>query len=324
MPQELVHKPAMKIHSSGNCMTSAPKRHEHIIVQHDYHDHSLSEVPQDFNSCELALASSGNGANTAFPLKLYDMLQRVEEEGLSHVVSWQPHGRAFLVHKPDEFAKILPHYFKQKKIASFQRQLNLYGFVRLTRGADRNAYYHERFLRGRPFLISGISRCKVKGTGVRARSNPEQEPNFWKMTWVGKTSAQPFTELCVDVNQGSTSVVSADEDHHIQDEQEDEDFEPLPIESGIMTTKADDIVMSGWGMPFHYLGSVKPCEQACSAQSNLLIEPEPISSFQSFTYPSSSFVIDFLDDAEFEKTLEDLLNESDDCDLALQLEGLIS
>lgn len=30
-----------------------------------------------------------------------------------------------------------------------------------------------------------MTRVKVKGTGVRGRSNPDQEPNFWQMKWVG-------------------------------------------------------------------------------------------------------------------------------------------
>ena len=29
-----------------------------------------------------------------------------------------------------------------------------------------------------------ISRTRVKGTGVRPKSNPDQEPDFWSMPWV--------------------------------------------------------------------------------------------------------------------------------------------
>jgi hypothetical protein len=47
------------------------------------------------------------------------------------------------------------------------------------------------FLKGREFLAHNIQRIKVKGTGVRARSNPEQEPDFWAMNWVsGHESSQ--------------------------------------------------------------------------------------------------------------------------------------
>jgi hypothetical protein len=100
--------------------------------------------------------------------------------------SWQIHGRCFIVHKPDKFKEILPRYFKLSKIQSFQRQLNLYGFQRLTVGADKGAYYHELFLRGRLDLVQKIPRAKVKGTKVRARSNPDEEPDFYSMSWVEK------------------------------------------------------------------------------------------------------------------------------------------
>ena len=114
------------------------------------------------------------------------MLEKIEDDGFGSIISWQPHGRCFVVHKPAEFKDLLPNYFKLSKIASFQRQLNLYGFKRLTKGDDRNGYYHELFLRGMPYLIEKMHRVKVKGTGVRPRANPDEEPDFWNMKpWIG-------------------------------------------------------------------------------------------------------------------------------------------
>jgi hypothetical protein len=72
-------------------------------------------------------------------------------------------------------------YFRQSKLTSFQRQLNLYGFQRLTRGADAGAYYCELFLRGKAFLCQSMMRTKVKGTRYKSASSPEQEPNFYDM-----------------------------------------------------------------------------------------------------------------------------------------------
>ena len=69
----------------------------------------------------------------------------------------QPHGRCFIVHKPKEFvSKVMPSYFRQSKLTSFQRQLNLYGFSRITAGRDRGGYYHELFLRDRLFLCQNM------------------------------------------------------------------------------------------------------------------------------------------------------------------------
>jgi len=117
------------------------RQHRSILAKHNYHDHSNDPAPKD---ADTYLASSLTSSSVAFPLKVYECLSHVEEEGVSDILSWQPHGRAFIVHKPEEFRDlVLPRFFTLKKIASFQRQLNLYGFKRLTRGADRGAYYHE-------------------------------------------------------------------------------------------------------------------------------------------------------------------------------------
>ena len=74
----------------------------------------------------------------------------------------QPHGRCFVVHKPKEFVvEVMPTYFHQSKLTSFQRQLNLYGFTRITRGPDRGGYYHELFLRHKMFLCKTMVRYRL-------------------------------------------------------------------------------------------------------------------------------------------------------------------
>jgi hypothetical protein len=46
-------------------------------------------------------------------------------------------------------------------------------------GPDKGAYYHELFLRSKPFLSRRIQRTKIKGEGARKPSSPETEPNFY-------------------------------------------------------------------------------------------------------------------------------------------------
>lgn len=94
----------------------------------------------------------------------------------------QPHGRCFLVHKPKEFVdEIMPTFFRQSKLTSFQRQLNLYGFSRITAGRDRGGYYHELFLRNKLFLCQNMTRIRIKGTGIKGKANPSSEPDFYSM-----------------------------------------------------------------------------------------------------------------------------------------------
>ena len=153
------------------------------------------EVPLlEYSDCSNSACESGDeehdksiakgGVTTPFPWKLHDMLDSMDKEGKLHVVCWQPHGRAFMVHKPKEFVeKIMPHYFNQTKYASFQRQLNLYGFSRLSHGRDKGAYYHKCFVRGERNLCRGMIRQKIKGTKVRRSLSPEEEPNFYAPEW---------------------------------------------------------------------------------------------------------------------------------------------
>jgi hypothetical protein len=149
-----------------------------VVIRHDYHDHSTDFVA-DPNQIKH---KAKGGVVIPFPVKLHTMLDAIERDGYAHIVSWQPHGRCFVVHKPKEFVShIMPKYFKQSKMASFQRQLNLYGFSRLTGGLDKGGYYHELFLRGKVGLAYDINRMRVKGTGVRMPTNPDSEPNLYAL-----------------------------------------------------------------------------------------------------------------------------------------------
>ena len=83
----------------------------------------------------------------------------INRRGIAIHIVRQPHGRCFVIHKPKEFvAKVMPLHFRQSKITSFQRQLNLYGFNRITKGLDRGGYYHELFLRHKAFLCANMVR----------------------------------------------------------------------------------------------------------------------------------------------------------------------
>jgi hypothetical protein len=71
------------------------------------------------------------GVVEPFPEKLHRMLNDCVEKGEEDIISFFPHGRAFAIHHPERFAReVMPRYFKQSRLSSFQRQLNLYGTLR--------------------------------------------------------------------------------------------------------------------------------------------------------------------------------------------------
>ena len=92
---------------------------------------------------------------------------------------------------PERFTKeVMPNYFKQSRLSSFQRQLNLYGFTRITSGPDAGGYYHELFLKGRPTLAIHMRRVGLpKGEDRRKMraKNVKSEPNFYGMGNVADT-----------------------------------------------------------------------------------------------------------------------------------------
>lgn len=180
-------------------------------------------VYRDFAEAPIieSIESAKRGDALSFPVRLHKILMQAETQGLSHACKWLSHGRAFVVLDRKAFAKeVLPVFFKQvrsveslysvcllyrpecviliisnhffasneytfekTRFGSFQRQLNLYGFFRMSRRSkDRGAYYHELFLRGRADLSYHITR--VKSIASNERKNRD-EPALCQMIPVG-------------------------------------------------------------------------------------------------------------------------------------------
>lgn len=105
------------------------------------------------------------GVIEPFPEKLHRLLLEVEAAGRADVISFVAGGRAFAIHKPEKFFKeIVPLYFRQSRLSSFKRQLNLYGFELINTGPARGGYYHELFVKDRPELCRRMRRVAVKVT----------------------------------------------------------------------------------------------------------------------------------------------------------------
>mmetsp|Transcript_31320 Transcript_31320/g.71630 ORF Transcript_31320/g.71630 Transcript_31320/m.71630 type:complete len:318 (-) Transcript_31320:97-1050(-) len=98
-----------------------------------------------------------------FPDKLHRLLLDAESDGNQEIVSFLPQGHAFVIkHAKHLEARILHRYFRVSCIQSFRRQLNLYGFFKIRRGADKGCYYHPCFMRNRPEKGFGITRSNSK------------------------------------------------------------------------------------------------------------------------------------------------------------------
>uniref|UniRef100_A0A672K628 HSF-type DNA-binding domain-containing protein n=1 Tax=Sinocyclocheilus grahami TaxID=75366 RepID=A0A672K628_SINGR len=122
------------------------------------------------SSSSLSLPDSSSvmvsGSNApAFLTKLWTL---VEDPDTDPLICWSPSGNSFHVFDQSRFSKeVLPKYFKHNNMASFVRQLNMYGFrkvVHIEQGGlvkpekDDTEFQHPYFIRGQEHLLENIKR----------------------------------------------------------------------------------------------------------------------------------------------------------------------
>ncbi|XP_055030688.2 heat shock factor protein 4 [Misgurnus anguillicaudatus] len=114
----------------------------------------------------------------AFLTKLWTL---VEDPETNHLICWSSTGTSFHVFDQGRFAKeVLPKYFKHNNMASFVRQLNMYGFRKVVNieqsglvkpERDDTEFQHFCFLQGHEQLLEHIKRkvsiVKSEETKVR-------------------------------------------------------------------------------------------------------------------------------------------------------------
>lgn len=161
---------------------------EHNVDEQEtyvYRDFSTLPAPENMTGPDGAVLHPQSLQAQKLPAKLASMLC---DHDLTAVITWLPHGRSWKVLNRDLFADhALPRYFGHKNYASFVRIANAWGMRRITRGADRDSYYHELFLRGRPDLHQ-----RMKRLGTLHRKTPvhkeDKIPDFYELS---KTSPLP-------------------------------------------------------------------------------------------------------------------------------------
>lgn len=109
----------------------------------------------------------------AFLAKLWRL---VEDPDTNHLIYWQSDGRSFVIQNQAQFAReLLPLNYKHNNMASFIRQLNMYGFHKITSiengglkfDKDEMEFSHPCFQKEQAYLLEHIKR-KI--------ANPKQPP----------------------------------------------------------------------------------------------------------------------------------------------------
>jgi hypothetical protein len=131
----------------------------------------LSLLADETTSCQEESTADEDELESehSFPFKLHLMLEHAKKENFQHIVSWVKDGSAFKVHSSQAFVeKVMPNYFDQTKYESFRRQLNLYGFRRVSRGVERGVITHPSFISGNRYLCGNVVRKTKEEAGNKS------------------------------------------------------------------------------------------------------------------------------------------------------------
>ncbi|XP_050445716.1 heat shock factor protein isoform X4 [Cataglyphis hispanica] len=118
---------------------------------------------------------------TGVPAFLAKLWKLVEDPETDNLICWSPNGRSFIIKNQAKFAReLLPHYYKHNNMASFVRQLNMYGFHKkvsvelggLKCDKDEMEFAHQFFYKGHPYLLEHIKRKIASSKSQDAAHTP--------------------------------------------------------------------------------------------------------------------------------------------------------
>jgi len=133
---------------------------------------------------------------TPFVQKTWELLSNRE---LEPIVCWTRNGEAFAILNADSFAAtVLPCYFKHSNMCSFVRQLNTYGFKKVTsRDCKEFEFKHKLFHRDHEDLLPHIVRrtSSSKEEESETDAGTRQEELIYQLVETNKQLARRVKEL---------------------------------------------------------------------------------------------------------------------------------
>ncbi|EXJ92904.1 hypothetical protein A1O3_01459 [Capronia epimyces CBS 606.96] len=159
---------------------------------------------------------------TAFIHKLYSML---EDRTIQHLISWSNTNESFVMSPSNEFSKVLAQYFKHTNISSFVRQLNMYGFHKVSdvfhTGSPESALWEFKhgngnFKKGDLMGLREIKRRASRHTLIHRDSFSNAKPGL----------SQPGTpaEVVPDTDQRLAGLEQAFYDVHARLQRTEENY----------------------------------------------------------------------------------------------------
>ena len=114
--------------STQNCFGHSTNS-SFIFINYFVHNQTLSIVKRSQTSMIM------------FPDKLHKILS---DPSFKSIITWNSNGTVWKILNPKRLEEeVIPLYFRHRSLASFMRQVNGWGFQRLSHGLAGNSYYHE-------------------------------------------------------------------------------------------------------------------------------------------------------------------------------------
>lgn len=121
----------------------------------------LEQLPEDLE----IKTSKGAHMSTHLPPSISPFLRTLfgmlEDPENHHLIAWSHAGKAFEIKDVQRLtSELLPRYFRSRKLASFKRNLNLYGFKTWAKSSPGlyKTFSHPSFQRQEPMGLSNIQR----------------------------------------------------------------------------------------------------------------------------------------------------------------------
>lgn len=160
-------------------------------------------LPEKHNDASSLIAQSTTAKEPTFPVKLHMILSNPE---FQDIIAWLPHGRSWRILQQKAFEeRVIPLYFRHGRYSSFARQVNGWGFKRITHGSDYNSYYHELFLRGMAHLCDKMRRLTTKDLSKKKKMEDGPTPDFYALSQdnpLPESTSVPTTALTTPVLAG--------------------------------------------------------------------------------------------------------------------------
>ncbi|XP_064537826.1 heat shock factor protein isoform X1 [Drosophila montana] len=157
---------------------SVQLKHESTEEEEDDEDQQQQRPRRNMHT--VGETGSGSGV-PAFLAKLWRL---VDDPDTNNLICWSKDGRSFIIQNQAQFAReLLPLNYKHNNMASFIRQLNMYGFHKITSiengglrfDRDEIEFSHPCFKRNYPYLLDHIKRKISNTKNVDEKSALKQE-----------------------------------------------------------------------------------------------------------------------------------------------------